>query len=566
MNIFTKLAIKLHVLHWRMTWKKHDSHYPSPVKDNPKFMTAWQAVDLIKDGAVMGTSGLAGNQRCALMYWTMQEKFKAEKHPANITVICVGGQGGRGKIPGSLEEIALEGLNTRLFTGHAETFKAQLKLADAGKLEIQIIPQGTLTLLLRAQAEGRDHVINSTGTGTLIDPRTGRGTPLTAGGPQYVEVLEDGRFKYSIPKIDTAVFSAPAADRKGNIYMKHCSVLAESREIAQAARRNGGKVIVNVGRIVEEGYDEVFLRAEEVDAVVYWPGTEQTATVKHRKHWELFTTGSRMPIDEGIARVSIVNDMLGVTPRRKPIDNVLARLATKIFVDHAHDGDHVDIGVGLPEEVSRILYESGAIKHITMINESGVFGGMAAPGIFFGAAINPTEIVPSATAFERVYKRLDWAILGALETDSAGNINVSKRGEGARNYVGPGGFIDLVTNAKALIFCSAWGERANIEVRDGKVCVNERGVSKYIEQVSEITFNGEEALRLGKKVFYVTHVGAFQLTARGMEVIYVMPGIDVQKDIIEACSMRIVLPESGAPAVAGPEIVTGKGFRCEIKA
>ena len=440
-----------------------------------------------------------------------------------------------------------------------------MKLADAGKLELQIIPQGTLTLLLKAQAEGRDHVINSTGTGTLIDPRTGRGTPLTPGAPQYVEVLEDGRFKYQIPKIDTAVFSAPAADRKGNIYMKNCSVLAESWEIAKAARRNGGKVIVNVGRIVEEGYDEVFLRADEVDAVVYWPDVEQTATIKHRKHWELFTTNSTMEIDEGIARVRIVNDMLGVTPRRKSIDNVLARLATKLFTDNARGGDHVDIGVGLPEEVSRILYESGAMKHLTMINESGVFGGMAAPGIFFGAAINPTEIVSSATAFERVYQRLDWAILGALETDSEGNVNVSKRGEGARNYVGPGGFIDLVTNAKALIFCSAWGERAKIGVEEGKVCVAERGTPKYIDRVSEVTFCGAEALKQGKKVFYVTHVGAFQLTQRGMELIYVMPGIDVQKDIIEACPMRVVLPESGAPAVAGADIVTGRGFRCEIR-
>lgn len=566
MNFLTKFAIKLHVLHWRMTWTKHDSHYPSPVKDNPKFMTAWEAVGLIKDGAIMATSGLGGNQRCALMYWAMREKFQAEKHPANITIICVGGQGGRGKIPGSLEEIGLEGLHTRLFTGHAETFKAQLKLADAGRLEIQIIPQGTLTLLLKAQAEGRDYVINSTGTGTLIDPRTGRGTPLTPGAPQYVEVLEDGRFKYSMPRIDTAVFSAPAADRKGNIYMKNCSVLAESREIAMAARRNGGRVIINVGLLVDEGYDEIFLPAEEVDAVVYWPGVEQTATVKHRKHWEMFTTNSSMEIDEGIARVRIVNDMLGVTPRRKPIDNVLARLATKIFTDNARSGDHVDIGVGLPEEVSRILYESGAMKHLTMINESGVFGGMAAPGIFFGASINPTEIVSSATAFERVYQRLDWAILGALETDSAGNINVSKRGEGARNYVGPGGFIDLVTNAKALVFCSAWGEGTKMAVQDGRVCVAEKGAPKFIDQVSEITFNGAEALRLGKKVFYVTHVGAFQLTKRGMELIYVMPGIDVKKDILDVSSMRIVLPENGQPIVAGPEIVTGKGFRCDIKA
>ena len=297
-----------------------------------------------------------------------------------------------------------------------------------------------------------------------------------------------------------------------------------------------------------------------------YPRTEQSCYIPYHSHFEYLAPTSTLPKKEGLARSRFVNQVMGLTPRRSAMDGVLARTAAEVFARNVPRGALVNIGVGLPEEVCRVLHETRILEEITLFTESGVIGGVPTPGIFFGAAINPTEIVPSATAFERVYKRLDWAILGALETDSAGNINVSKRGEGARNYVGPGGFIDLVTNAKALIFCSAWGERANIEVRDGKVCVNERGVSKYIEQVSEITFNGEEALRLGKKVFYVTHVGAFQLTARGMEVIYVMPGIDVQKDIIEACSMRIVLPESGAPAVAGPEIVTGKGFRCEIKA
>ncbi len=565
MNIFTKTRIIFHVAHWLLTWKKHDSHYPSPVPDNPKFMTAWEAAGLIKDGAVMGTSGIGGNQRCSLMYWAIRERFEAESRPRDLTVVCIGGQGGRGKIPGTLEEIGVEGLNTRLIAGHTETFKAQLKLADKGKLELQCLPQGTLTLLLKAQGEGRDHIVNQTGVGTFVDPRTGRGTPVAPeDAPQLVEALDDGSFKYTLPPLDTAVFSAPAADRKGNIYVKNCSVLCESLELARAARRNGGKVIVNVGLLVEEGYDEVFLSADDVDAVVYWPDVEQTATIKHRKHWECFTLGSNMGEAEGLARIGVINGILGVTPKRKPIDTALARLATRIFVDHARKGDHVDIGVGLPEEVSRLLHEGGVMDELHMINESGVFGGVSAPGVFFGAAVNPTEIVSSATAFERIYQRLDWAILGALQIDEAGNVNVSKRGDGAINYVGPGGFIDLITSAKSLIFCSAWGDRAKFEMENGQVRVVERGKPKFIERVDEITFNGQEALKRGKQVFYVTHVGAFQLTERGMELIYVMPGIDAQRDILDACPMRIVLPEAGAPKQAPATVVTGEAFKLAL--
>lgn len=561
MNLFTKLKIGLHVAHWILTWKKHDSHYPSPVPDNPKFMTAWDAAGLIQDGAVIGTSGIGGNQRCSLMYWAIRERFDAERHPRDLTVVCIGGQGGRGKIPGTLEEMGVEGLHTRLITGHTETFKAQLKLADAGKLELQCIPQGTLTLLVKAQGEGRDHIINQTGIGTFVDPRTGRGTPVTPeDAPQLVEVLEDGSFKYTLPPVDVAVFSAPAADRKGNIYVRNASVVCESYEMAKAARRNGGKVIVNVALLVEEGYDDVFLSADEVDAVVYWPDAEQTATIKHRKHWDCFTLESKTPEAEGLARAAVINGILGVTPKRKAIDNALARLATRIFVDHARKGEHVDIGVGLPEEVSRLLYESGVMKELHMINESGVFGGVSAPGVFFGAAVNPKEIVSSATAFERIYERLDWAILGALQVDSAGNVNVSKRGEGAMNYVGPGGFIDLITSARSILFCSAWGDRAGFEIENGQVRVVERGTPKFIEEVDEITFNGQEALKHGKQVFYVTHVGAFRLTDRGMELTYVMPGIDVQRDILDACPMKIVLPESGAPEQASASVLDGKGF------
>ncbi|OQB34806.1 MAG: Acetate CoA-transferase YdiF [Candidatus Hydrogenedentes bacterium ADurb.Bin179] len=388
---------------------------------------------------------------------------------------------------------------------------------------------------------------------------------VPADARQYVEVLEDGRFKYTLPPIDTAVFSAPAADRKGNIYAKNCAVICESLELVKAVRRNGGKVIVNVGLLVEEGYDDIFIPAEEVDAIVYWPNVEQTATIKHRKYWDCFTLNSKTSEAEGLARQKVINDFLGITPKRKPADAILARLATQIFVDLARKGDHVDIGVGLPEEVSRLLHESGVMDELVMINESGVFGGVAAPGIFFGAAINPREIVSSAEAFQRVYRRLDWAILGALQIDERGNVNVSKRGEGAINYVGPGGFIDLVANAKSLLFCSAWGEGAAYELGDSTIKVTAPGKPKFIKEVDEITFNGQEALKQGKTIVYVTHVGAFRLTERGMELIYVMPGIDVQRDILDVCPMRIVLPESGAPQVVPENILTGDDFRLNLR-
>ena len=54
----------------------------------------------------------------------------------------LGGCGGRGMAPGTLEELGRPGLCTRLITGHFETFRAMLDLAAAGQCELQCIPLG----------------------------------------------------------------------------------------------------------------------------------------------------------------------------------------------------------------------------------------------------------------------------------------------------------------------------------------------------------------------------------------------------------------------------------------
>ncbi len=566
MNVFTKIQLLWHIAKWRATWDWRNTKKAIRVPGNPKFMGAREAVAMIKDGSVIASSGLAGNMRASFMWWAIKEMFEETGHPCNLTVISVGGQGGRGRIPGTLEELGLPGLCTRFFTGHTETYKSILRLADQGLCEVQILPQGTLTLILKAMGEeGKNYIINKTGIGTFIDPRTGRGTPLLNGNkPQYVSVVDGEYLKYECPWPDVAIFNAPAADREGNIYVKNAVMIGESYEITKAVKRHGGIVIANVAQIVEKGYDKIFLPASDIDAIVVWKGTEQTGGVKHRHYWDFLTLESKTPIDEGIARVRFVNKVLGITPRRTKADDVLARLAAKIFVQNSKKGDFVDIGVGLPEEASRLLYESGALKDITLMTESGVMGGLPAPGIFFGAAINPTEIVSSATVFQRMYNRLDSVILGALEVDGNGNVNVSKRGEGAINYVGPGGFIDLTTCAKKVFFCVAWGNQSKIEVTNDEVKVIYPGQPKFIDKVSEITFNGQEALKAGKEVFYITHIGAFVLTQKGMELRWVMPGVDIEKDIRNVIKMPFIIPENG-PIVVDNTIITGKNFKLKFE-
>ena len=82
--------------------------------------------------------------------------------------------------------------------------------------------------------------------------------------------------------------------------------------------------------------------------------------------------------------------------------------------------------------------------------------------------------------------------------------------------------------------------------------------------MDQITFNAQEALKTGTRVFYVTTVGVFKLTQEGLELIQIMPGIDIQKDIISAGGARFVIPRHAVPNVA-PEIVSGEGFQLKFE-
>jgi len=552
------------VLRAMVTWRFHDTRYPSPVPENPRFMSPRAAVDLIGDGDVVAVSGLGANQRASIVFWAIREAFEELGHPAGLTLVNLGGHGGRGRAPGTLEELGLRDLCRRLITAHFETYRAMLDLAAAGACELQCLPQGILALLIDALGRGGDSLSSETGIGTFVDPRVGSGSRVGGSGEQLVTV-EGDRLRYRIPPIDVAVFNAPAADRRGNIYVKHCAMIGETAEIARAAKRNRGCVIANVGLVVDEGYDRVYLPADMVDAVVYHPDTEQAAGIFHRWHWPALTTESTVPIAEAREQADLVSWLSGVTPRRTAVDDAVARLAATTLVEHLEPGAHVNIGTGLPEQVCRMLCAAGLHEVVTLLVESGPVGGVPAGGVYFGAAFSPTRIVSSAEMFALCYRRLDATCLGALEVDGDGHVNVSRRSDGLRDYVGPGGFIDLTTAARTIVFVSAWMVGGEIAVENGSLRVVRRGAPKFVAHVREICFNGRRAVAAGKRVFYATPVGLFRLTARGLELVRVMPGIDVRRDVIDVARMRVVLPESGEVPTVSRAIVTGEGFALRLR-
>jgi propionate CoA-transferase len=558
-----KLADKLHVIYnlvrWRLTWSRRDTAYCPAGMNAPPFMSARDAVALIKDGSSVLSCGLASNARCSIFYWAVRERFENTCKPASLTWISVGAQGGRGRVPGTVEELALPGLVTRYISGHVETAKGLLKLADQGQLAIHLLPQGEMTLAIEAQGHGKTSVISSTGIGTFLDPRCGRGSPTNGHGEQYVQVAGE-QLKFHLPAIDVAIINAPYADRQGNIYFRHAASMTESVEAAQAARHNGGLVLVSVASLIDGSADEVVLPSGMADAIVINPRNEQTGGIPQRRYWPLFTTDGGGDDLDAIQKLRYANDLLGLTPARGPVESAIARLGAQLFSREVCKGATVNLGVGYGEEVVRILCEQGLHRDVTFTTETGVYGGVPAPGIYFGAAVNPMRLESSAWMFRHYREHLDATVLGYLEVDSAGNVNGSERGEQFIDFVGPGGLPSIVAAARTIIFVGGWMSGGQWRIEGGELKRLQAGKPKFVDKVRVVTFNGSVALAQGKRVFYVTHVGVFRLTPKGLLLEQVMPGIDVQRDIIDASDARILLPENGdVPRVAEP-VLTGDEY------
>jgi len=562
-NILDKTKLLVHILRWRLSWDRRDTAYLSPEPLPDKFRSARAAVDLIADGACVISCGFAGNARCSIFFWALRERFEQSRNPQGLTWISVGAQGGRGRVPGTVEEVGLDGLVTRYISGHTETAKSLLRLADAKRLELHALPQGEMVHAIEAQGRGEFQVRSRAGIGTFLDPRVGRGSPVTPDATMQFAHSDGDNIVYTLPPIDVALISAPYADRQGNIYFRHAATISENCEAARAARRNGGLAMVAVSGLIDHDPAAVGLPADDVDVVVINPRNEQTGSVLQDAYWPMFTAGANVDVQAADARLRFVNKAVGITPRRSILDHALARLGAKTFVENVRAGATVNIGVGLAEEVCRVLYQSPVHENITFTTESGPFGGLPASGIFFGAAINPVRLESSAWMFHHYREHLDAAMLGFLQLDSAGNINLSNRGPRMLDYVGPGGAPSIIEAAGTVLFIGKWMQAARVSVDGGRLRLDHPGRPKLLEQVDEVTFNGGVALARGKKIFYVTDLAVLELTAAGLTLRAVMPGIDIERDLLANSQARIIVPADPAPQVVPVSVVTGRNFHLD---
>jgi acyl CoA:acetate/3-ketoacid CoA transferase len=73
-----------------------------------------------------------------------------------------------------------------------------------------------------------------------------------------------------------------------------------------------------------------------------------------------------------------------------------------------------------------------------------------------------------------------------------------------------------------------------LQTGDGQMRVLQQGaVKKLVQQVDQITYSGPQGLVRGQQVLYLTERASFRLTAQGIELFEIAPGIDLQRDVLD---------------------------------
>lgn len=370
------------------------------------------------------------------------------------------------------------------FTSNPEAVAA----VHDGRLEVELLPQGTLAEAMRA---------GGAGLGGFYTP-TGADTDLAVN--REVRVI-DGKQMVLIQPIrgDVALIRAWRADTLGNLQYR-----MTENNFNQAAATAAEVVIVEAEEIVPAGSIS--------PEAIHTPGV----------FVDYLTQATLTPEDLG-SSVSVSAANPNIAPERMQ----MARAA----IAHIDPGEVVNLGIGIPTLVAELITpEHGIMLH----SENGMLGVGPAPqdGGAMDYPVNagkvPVTALPGSSYFDSAASfglirggHIDVAVIGGLQVDESASLaNWAIPG---KPLLGVGGAMDLATGARKLIVLMTHCDR--------------NGNSKVVSRCTlPLTCRG------GVDVL-ITDLAVFHFIEGKMVLVELMPDVDLDTVRDRTQAEFAVLPE-----------------------
>lgn len=512
-----------------------------------KFITAREAAKLIPDGATVGLAGMGLSGWAEEIACAIRDNFAETGHPCNLNLKQGSAMGDWGYGNGFVGwdrsprpegpdtqhgnrgatrfGEAGPGLISKWTSAHVGSAFTLCDQARKNQLESYCLPQGVIINLWREIGANRPGLLTKVGLGTFVDPRVEGGRMNECAKDEIVKVVNfEGEEYLFYPsfKVDVALLRGTIADENGNISFAHESVINEGFAVANAVKNCGGIVIVQVEYLAKKetlNPKDIKIPGNLVDYVVQ-ARDPKSCWQAEGDYWEPAFSGH------------IRKPLTAIEPL--PLDErkvICRRCAMEL-----KKGDLINLGVGMPADIAKVVNEEGLTDRITMSTESGMVGGVPSALPSFGSAYNPEAIITPHEMFDLISGGgLDMTCLGIGEVDKDGNNNVSRMGS---RLTGPGGFIDISSTTPKVIFAGTLMGKAKVKVGGGKLEILEEGtIRKFVDKVGQITFSGQYAPE-DQEVLYITERAVFKLIDHKMTLIEIAPGIDLEKDVLANMGFR----------------------------
>jgi len=409
----------------------------------------------------------------------------AERGVKDLTIICNTPSGG----PTSLNILAEKKQVRKLVCSYVTNPSFTTPIGDqlkAGEIEIEMVPQGTLIERIRAGGAGLAGFFTPTGVGTKV-----------AEGKELREF--DGK-KYLFERAITADFAllqAYQGDPAGNLTYR------------QGMRNFGPAMATAAKTTIAEVKEIVALGAIDPEAV-HTPGIFVDRIVKAKTQLDISVIRRILSLigrsaDAG-GRAIREGGPVGLPP------DLMAMKAAVLL----HEGEYVNLGIGLPTQVSNFIEGRG----ITLHAENGILGyggfppeGEELPDLYnaSGQLVTPisgTAYFDSTTSFAMARSgRVSTIILGAFQVAANGDLANWSTGEKGGSG-GIGGAMDLAAGGGRIIAITYHLER--------------NGKSKLVERLTL------PATALGCVKSVVTDLAWIDVDQHGFLLRELAPGLTVE--------------------------------------